>query len=405
MNNEGSPAYGLPSIIKTKGDRLLASKSTKARHKNYGYGSVYVRQTKQGISRYYIDYRDRNGERIQRVAKYATSWEGAVSELKDAILKEHVKESPAKKKPVIKFKDFAQVYLRDYAMVKKRAWQSTDKVYLNANLLPYFGDHELTEITPLLVERFIAKRVKDGVMKSTINRDLSCLKKMFNKAIDWNYLNENPLTKIKLFTEKDNVRGKVLSEEEEARLLSACPPHLKSILIFALNTGMRLGEILNLQWNRIDFEARRIRIEKTKSGKTRFVPINDVLFDELNRLAKENGQSPFVFTNPKTGMPPTTIKTALRAACRRSGLERIWCRDMRRTFATRILQKGADIETVRSLLGHYSISVTQRYVHSNEEKRREAVELLRKGDKLLHQGDMKQNEDEDRGVTCLFSVN
>ncbi|MQY56886.1 tyrosine-type recombinase/integrase, partial [bacterium] len=79
--------------------------------------------------------------------------------------------------------------------------------------------------------------------------------------------------------------------------------------------------------------------------------------------------------------------------------------DMRRTFATRILQKGADIETVRSLLGHYSISVTQRYVHSNEEKRREAVELLKKGDELLRPGDMKQNEEEDRGVTCLFSVN
>jgi integrase len=268
------------------------------------------------------------------------------------------------------------MYLRDYSMVKKRAWRSTDRIYLNANLIPYFGEHELTKITTLLVERFITKRVNDGVKKSTLNRDLSCLKKMFNKAIDWNYLSENPLRKVKMFSEKDSVRERILSENEEARLLEESSEHLRSIIVVALNTGMRLGEILNLQWNQVDLRNKRIQVEKTKSGRSRFIPVNDVLLKELQVLRSGDGQTPYLFANPKTGKALTTIKTAFNAACRRSGIKGLWFHDLRRTFATRLLQNGVDIITVQNLLGHHSVVVTERYLHTNEDTKRQAVEML-----------------------------
>jgi len=338
--------------------------------RHYGFGSVYQRRPGRGWT---IDYRTPSGERVQKVVKGAVSKTQALKALQNALLKAHgVKEE----KVPVKFKEFADLYLKNYAMVKKRAWERSDRVYLNANLVPYFGRYELTRITPLLIERFIAKRLRDGVKKSTINRDLSCLKKMFNKAIDWNYLSENPLRKVKLFPEKDSIRARVLSEDEERMLLKESADHLRSIIKVGLNSGMRLGEILELQWNQVDFEARRIRVEKTKSGKTRFIPINDILLGELLMLRSRNGQSPYVFANPKTGKPLTTIKTAFNAACRRADIKGLWFHDLRRTFATRLLQRGADIETVRDLLGHRSIMMTQRYTHTNEDRKRRAVKLL-----------------------------
>jgi len=70
------------------------------------------------------------------------------------------------------------------------------------------------------------------------------------------------------------------------------------------------------------------------------------------------------------------MKKGFKAACRRAGIKGLRFHDLRHTFATRLVEKGADIETVRDLLGHYSITVTQRYTHSNEDRKRKAVELL-----------------------------
>jgi integrase len=324
-----------------------------------------------------IDYRNPQGERIQKVVRHATCWQGAHEALRNTIFREFYTQNRInKQKREIKFKDFADMYLRNYSMVKKRAWRSADRIYLNANLIPYFGEYELAKINSLLIEQFITKRVNDGLRKSTINRDLSCLKKMFNKAIDWNYLSENPLKKVKMFSEKDNVRDRILSEEEEARLLEESSEHLRSIIVVALNTGMRLGEILNLQWNQVDLRNKRIQVEKTKSGKSRFIPVNDVLLKEPQVLRSGDGQTPYLFTNPKTGKALATIKTAFNAACRRSGIKGLWFHDLRRTFATRLLQNGVDIITAQNLLGHHSVVVTERYLHTNEDTKRRAVEML-----------------------------
>ncbi len=144
---------------------------------------------------------------------------------------------------------------------------------------------------------------------------------------------------------------------------------------------IQLGEILRLTWSQIDLNAGRIRVEKTKSGKSRLIEINQNLYDVLRQ---RNNQCPYVFPNPDTGKPLTTIKTSFNAACRRAGIENLRFHDLRHTFGTRLIQSGADIETVRDLMGHHSITVTQRYLHTNEQRRREAVETLtRKGTKKV----------------------
>ena len=148
------------------------------------------------------------------------------------------------------------------------------------------------------------------------------------------------------------------------------------IIVVALNTGMRKAEILNLKWDQVDLKARRIKVEKTKSGKVRFIPVNNALHNVLNRLGSENGQCPYVFFNPETMKPYVDMKKGFKAACRRAGIEGLRFHDLRHTFATRLVAKGADIETIRDLLGHHSITVTQRYTHSNDDRKRAAVDLL-----------------------------
>jgi len=96
------------------------------------------------------------------------------------------------------------------------------------------------------------------------------------------------------------------------------------------------------------------------------------------KLRSRNGQSPYIFPNPRTGRPLITIKTAFNAACRRAGIHGLRFHDLRRTFATHLLHRGADIETVRDLLGYHSIVMTERYLHTNEDRKKRAVELLEK---------------------------
>jgi excisionase family DNA binding protein len=375
----------LVGIEELKGDRRKLTKKGRTCH-NYGFGSIYTRETKSGILRWYICYRNAEGKRIRKVVLHASTKQEALIELKNEVLKALGKRDETEQKKEIGFSDFAQIYLEDYMKTTRRNFQSD--AYRLSQLCSYFKDTDLRTITPLMIERFRKSRLKAGNTKSTTNRYLALVKRIFNVAMEENYTAENPVQKVRFYSEKDNLRERILTEAEERKLMETCSETLSPIITVALNTGMRKGEILNLQWSRIDFKARRIRIEKTKSGKVRFIPINDVLFHELNRLRKMDGQSPFLFFNSETGKPYLDMKKGFKAACRRAKIKGLRFHDLRHTFATRLVAKGVDIETIKELLGHYSITVTQRYTHSNDDRKKKAVELLskldRKGSNLTH---------------------
>jgi integrase len=177
-----------------------------------------------------------------------------------------------------------------------------------------------------------------------------------------------------------------MTDQEERKFMEASSKHLKSILIVALNTGMRLGEILSLQWDQVDLGSRRIRVENTKSGKTRFVEVNTPLLRELLELRRRDSRSPYLFFNPKTGKPLSTVKTAFKASCRRAGVEGLRFHDLRHTFASRLVKRGIDLITVKALLGHSTVKITERYTHSDQERKRKAVELLSLSEKRHSEG-------------------
>ena len=310
-----------------------------------------------------------------------------------------------------KFKDLADMYLENYAKSNKRSWQD-DKYRIDAHMNPFFGSYELQKVTPLLIEKYRAERLKAGVSRSTVNREITIMKKMFNLAIDWSLTDKNPIVKVKLFSEKDTMKERILTEEE-VRLMAESPEYLKPILIVALNSGMRRGEVLNLKWKQIDISKKLIRVENTKSGKNRVIPVNEYLYQVLLKAKCENGKSRFVFPNPETELPYTEVKKSFKSACERAGIDDLRFHDLRHTFATRLLESGVDLITVRDLLGHFSVRVTQRYTHSSQEQKKVAVELLtqkslKKAEKqgnLLHSCDMNKEEELKDSVSDSYAVN
>ncbi|MCH7951010.1 MAG: tyrosine-type recombinase/integrase [Candidatus Dadabacteria bacterium] len=263
-------------------------------------------------------------------------------------------------------------YVRD--VKKKRSW-SRDRELLS-NLCKYFGDKRLSEITPKDIEDYKRMRLKE-VKPATINRALSCLKHLFNLAKRWKkYFGDNPVSQVEFF-EENNKLERVLTLEEEEKLLACSAPHLRPIILCALNTGMRKGEILNLKWSNIDMENNLITIEatNTKSKKPKRIYVNSTLRGILlEQRLKNAGGSEHVFLGAN-GEPIKWLRTAFENACRRANIINLRFHDLRHTAATRMVESGANIVAVSRILGHSTLSMTMRYAHPDASLR-EAVEKL-----------------------------
>jgi hypothetical protein len=189
----------------------LASKSSYACLTN---GRVYKRTYRSGRSCWTIDLRDENGKRIQKALPHAQSREEAAFILSKKVVEVfNGKHGVKRKREKIGFTAFSEIYLQDYAMTAKKSWK-TDASRMKA-LREFFKDIDLRAITPLTIERFRKSRLKAGNTKSTTNRYLALMKTMFNVAAQENYAAENPARKVKLYSEKDTLKERILTERGE----------------------------------------------------------------------------------------------------------------------------------------------------------------------------------------------
>lgn len=381
--------------------------SKKSKRWNYGYGAVYIRRFKNKNERWAIDYYDSKGKRIQRVVKNAQSREDAVIALQNAIKKEFFVEQgmEEEKEPII-FEELADLYLEDYAKVNKTSWD-TDAGYIKG-MREFFKGRLVQSITSHDMERYKARRIRDGVKLTTVNKCIQILSKMFNCGIDWGYLKLNPVKGVKKYSEEKFRRKRVLGREEEECLFEAINmEYLRSMITIFLNTGLRRKELFKLTWDDVDFKNRQLFIRETKTSKSRYVPMNETVFDELKKLHESCDVQNQVFINPKTGRAFADIRRSFYGACRRAKINNLLLVDLRRTFATRLIKAGADIVTVQHLLGHSSIKTTQIYTMSSQEEERRAVSLLgaKKAENPLPICDLTRKEQKDSLPSYLFSLN
>jgi integrase len=282
----------------------------------------------------------------------------------------------------------------EFAKETKKSWDR-DVVSLK-NILNMeidnrkLGNLDIKEITTQHIQKYQIRRKRELDEKfekkgiparernfATVNRELACLRHIFYMAIDWEILEKNPVVSksIKFFHEKQ--RDRYLSEEEIVSLLLECNSHTYHIVCFALNTGMRLGEILKLKWDNIKLSHKRIMVGDTKIFISRVVPVNNFL---KNNIEKMENKGEYLFTNSK-GLPLKSIKKSFRNAVERAQIKGFRFHDIRHTFATYLSMGGIDENTRAELLGHSKSTITSRYSHTSWERKAEAVEIM---EKLCH---------------------
>jgi integrase len=257
-----------------------------------------------------------------------------------------------------------------------------------------FDGKMLSEINPLLIEKYKKARKEEGAEPATINRELGCLRHMFNMAIAWGKAQNYPFgfgkNKVK-FLKEPNGKDRILSEDEETRLLEAVrlttkSQHLEPIIITALNTGMRKGEILNLKWLNVDFKTGHILVEETKNGEIRRVPMNKKLTETLEG-GKKVFKGEYVFSD--NGKPYGDVKTGWWTALKRAKIEAFRFHDLRHTFGSRLGMAGVDIRTIQELMGHKDIKMTMRYSHPTPEHKKNAVKVLDLSHNVFHNSGQK----------------
>jgi integrase len=277
----------------------------------------------------------------------------------------------AQKRSSLTFLDFLPEYLA-YAATKNKA--STMKhAGMGCNLfrsLPALFNRPINNITVQVIDQFTALRKSQGRSNGTINRELMLISGILRKAQDYEYITKLP--KIERLP-YNSQRTRFLVQDEEERLLKHSGPKLREIIIFALNTGMRQGEILSLTWKHINFERNLICVENTKNSLTRYIPMNKPVRELLlakHKSSTSNNEEVFKYRNANGP------RVAFWWACRHAGIEDFHFHDLRHTFASRLVMKGAHIRTIQELLGHKTLAMTQRYSHLANVTLSNAVEML-----------------------------
>lgn len=319
----------------------------------------------------------------------------------------------AKAKKAIKLKEGINLFEK-YSKGNKLSYKSD--IYYIDKVLKYFGENCILEsITPSKIEEFkeflksykTTSKIKinnpeygkNGCRKkyiykeieiekkranSTINRHVEMLSKMFNLCIDNGLIEFNPCRSVGQLRE-DNFKIRYLTPEEEKALYNAIEElekegksnyrYLKNIITCALQTGMRRAEIFNLKWSQIDFKEGFIEVLKTKSGKSRKIPISPRLDVTLKGILA-NSNSEYVFINPETNKPYKDIKKAFSTVLKNANIKNFRFHDLRHTVATRMVESGTDLVVVQEILGHSSIQTTMRYAHPVPENKKRAIECL-----------------------------
>lgn len=296
-------------------------------------------------------------------------------------------------KHIYTFGELAVKYL-DYCRARShKKWKdSVVKI-----LVDDFGANTLLDdFTTKKVEDFQTERLKAGTPRKgkdgsmvvkpnspgRVNRLISVLRHMLNKATDWKMMDGEVRKEIKFEKlPEENERLRFLSREEMDLLVSCCAtPVLRAIVITALNTGMRKGEILGLVWEEVDFKHGFIRIEghRRKNKKKLEIPINSVLKETLQGIVRRI-DSPYVFVNPDTGDRfHRDLKRSFQTALKKAGIHDFHFHDLRHTFASHLAMAGVPLVLIKELLGHSDIKMTVRYAHLAPGHAKNAVEILAK---------------------------
>lgn len=282
------------------------------------------------------------------------------------------------------FEQFARRWFDEYVMPNnKPSTQYSRKCILFPSLVPFFGKMPIGKITVVDVEKYKMVLLKRGLARRTINEHLLVFNGCVSTAYKWLSLDGVPpeITWLKCPPSKTDY----LSFDESELLITSADGVIREMILTGLKTGMRVGEIIGLQWSSIDWENRLITVRHSwshyakalgspKSNRERHIDMTTDLYEMFLKRKKATG---FVFLDENgEHFNQHRISRRLVAVCKKAGLRHIGWHTLRHTFASHLVMRGAPVPAVQKLLGHSSVDMTMRYAHLAPSTMRTAIDLL-----------------------------
>ena len=281
---------------------------------------------------------------------------------------------------------FDQKYF-PFAKATKRRSQ-LDLYVFDKHIRPTFGKKLLTDISSEDLDGWMTRQLDDGYKPATINKHSSMLNRMLNIAVQWAYLDKNPFkgVVIKKLPIGDHIQ-RFLTLSEIKSLLSACKrsthPYLHLFVKLLLLTGARKSELRLAKWTSIDEQKGELFVAVSKSGRSRTIVLSKKALAVLEQIRLRSDplgmpitRDSWVFANPRTHLPYTSLHIAFFKARESAGLNSVRMHDLRHTYASLLINNGASIYEVQQLLGHYNISMTERYARLFPNTLQERVDII-----------------------------
>lgn len=289
----------------------------------------------------------------------------------------------AKREPEQTFEQFAWQWFEDYVVPNNKFSEQRAKKGILANhLIPFFGNFSVSEISTHHIEQFKAWQAKQDVSKKTVRNRLTVLSKCLSCAHEWLGLS-TALPRI-VWPKGPPAKTDYLTPDECELLLKHSEGILREMIMTALRTGMRQGELKGLQWSSVDWQNRSLTVRHSycdvrktldtpKSNRERHIPLDIDIFEMLYRRRERTG---YVFRDGNKAWNSPRLNARLAMVCKRAGLRKITWHVLRHTFASHLAMKGAPLNSVQALLGHATITTTMRYAHVAPSTLRATIELL-----------------------------
>jgi integrase len=381
---------------------------------------LMLRVEPSGKKTWYIDYKRPNGQRtyhkigpaeiltVMQARDVAQKFLASVKLGNDPVAVEEVK------KERLTLKQLISNHYSSWVIDNRRAGQETIAIITRS--FKDFMDMPVEEISMLAIEQWRTKmRQTKGLKASSLNRQTTALKAAINWAVKREIIEINPMARLERLREEDSeTKIRYLSPDERVRLYTALDErekrihaerdnhnewreerkmpalpdlkqcafadYLKPMVIVSLNTGIRRGSLFQLLWSDIDFQEGILTVRpfSEKTGKLVHIPMNEALTKTLtawkNQTGRDGGE--LVFPSPKTGEVMNNCKRAWGGLLKGANIKNFRWHDMRHDFASQLVMKGVDLNTVRELMGHADMTMTLRYAHLAPKVKRVAVNLL-----------------------------
>ena len=244
---------------------------------------------------------------------------------------------------------------------------SRREIYKSRTLRKNFSKIRLCDLSPSDVRQYRDIRLKT-ISPATLRRELAVLSSAINHASkEWGiFVSTNPVTAISV-PRTANARSRRLEADEQNRLLSASNGELRRIIIIALETGMRRGEILQIRRSHIDFNLQTLRIPLTKTDTPRTIPLSSMAVVSLKEQISISGNITPIRETPLFSLLPDSLSQAFRRLCRRLDIQNLHFHDLRHEATSRLFEKGLNPVEVATITGHKDTKMLMRYTHLRAE--------------------------------------